>query len=145
MTALARRHGGSAPARLRKRAPRAPRSLLRVARENAVEGCVRETYGALLATYQALEARAPHVRRTLARIARDETAHAALAWKIHAWASTRLTLGELRAIERARARAFDALLRELEQRPAAALVADAGMPRPEQARKLLEGIAALAA
>ena len=48
---LARRHGAS-PAR--PRVPRtAPRALEEIARENAVEGCVRETFGALVARLQA--------------------------------------------------------------------------------------------
>src|SRR5262249_35131396 len=39
--------------------PSAPRPLEAIARENAVEGCVRETFGALIATRQAIAARDP--------------------------------------------------------------------------------------
>ena len=53
---LARKHGGK-PARVRV-AGTAPRSRAAFARENAVEGCVREAFGALVATWLARHARA---------------------------------------------------------------------------------------
>jgi hypothetical protein len=65
------------------------RSLERVARENVVEGCVRETYGALLATWQAAHATDAAIRRCFSRIAADETRHAALAWAHSATAHAR--------------------------------------------------------
>jgi len=57
-------------------------ALVDVALENAVEGCVRETYGALIATRQAEAASDPVVRRAMRKIAADETAHAALSWDV---------------------------------------------------------------
>jgi hypothetical protein len=66
------------------------RSIEAMALENAVEGCVRETYGALLAAYQARAARDPVVRAVMKRIARDETRHAALSWDVGRWLETRL-------------------------------------------------------
>jgi hypothetical protein len=62
-------------------APAPPaRSLEELAVENAVEGCVRETYGALTAIWQARTAKDPSVAAAVRRIARDETRHAALSW-----------------------------------------------------------------
>jgi hypothetical protein len=86
--ALAKRYGA-------KRAAftadvRGERSLEAFATENAVEGCVRETYGALVATWQAREAGDPLVRAHMARIAKEETTHAALAWRTDAWARGKL-------------------------------------------------------
>ncbi len=60
------------------------RSLPAIARENAIEGCVREAYGALVATYQA-ECAAPELRAAFRAIAADERRHAALAEDVHAW------------------------------------------------------------
>jgi hypothetical protein len=60
--------------------PVARRSLEQIAFDNAVEGCVREAFGALVATRQARTARDPVIRATMVRIARDETRHAALAF-----------------------------------------------------------------
>ena len=87
--ALARRAGGRAerPVILR----RGRRSLEAVALDNAVEGCVRETFGALLATAQAQSAQDPVVRAAMQRISRDETRHAALSWQVHGFMMQRLT------------------------------------------------------
>jgi hypothetical protein len=106
MGRLARRFGRS-PLRARVRA-REPRSLEAMAQENAVEGCVRETYGGLLATWQAAHACDTEVAAEMARIAEDETRHAALSWAIARWveplldrrARTRITARRRAAIER---------------------------------------------
>ena len=88
MARLARRHG------VRYVRPRvsevAPRSLEDVARENAVEGCARETFGALLATWQASQIADPELAETFGTIAADETRHAALSWSIAQWSLTQL-------------------------------------------------------
>jgi hypothetical protein len=89
--------------------PTPPRSLEAIAFENMVEGCVRETWGALLATYQAIHARDPRVRATMKRIARDETRHATLAWSIRRWSERRLSREARSTIDRAR----DAAIGEL--------------------------------
>jgi len=82
MTELAARHGCTPRA---VSVPELPvRPLAVIARENAVEGCVREAYGALVATYQAAHAE-PALRAAFAAIARDERRHAAFAEDVHAW------------------------------------------------------------
>ncbi len=106
MRALARRHGAH-----HVRPPRVGespvRELVAIAVENAIEGCVRETWGAALAWFQATHAADPIVRSAMARIARDETQHAALGWSLHHWAMTRLPAAQraevARALEGARA------------------------------------------
>lgn len=88
MARLARRHGGRY---VRPRvAEVAPRSLEIIAQENAVEGCARETFGALLATWQAAHVDDAEVAATLSEIAVDETRHAALSWAIARWSLTQL-------------------------------------------------------
>ena len=87
---LARRFGG-VPAAARVRPRRARESLVSVAVENFVEGCVRETYGALVATWQAANSSDPAVAAAMTRIAKDETRHAALSWSIAAWAERQLS------------------------------------------------------
>ena len=95
------------------------RSLARIARENAIEGCVRETFGALVATWQAEHDPDPRVRRAMRTIARDETRHAALSWRIAAWADRKLHPRERASIRTARDRAVADLEREIapEMRP----------------------------
>lgn len=87
---LARRHGGEA-AKIINADERLPlRSLEEVALENAVEGCIRETYGAWQAFTQSRESPDSEFRALMRRIAEDEMRHAALAWEIHAWVMKRL-------------------------------------------------------
>ena len=75
MAQLARRHGeASSPAVVHARSPR---DLFAVALDNAVEGCVNETFSALLTAHQALRAREPSTRAALTPIARDEIRRAA--------------------------------------------------------------------
>jgi hypothetical protein len=88
MARLARRHGGRY---VRPRiAEIGTRSLETIAHENAVEGCARETFGALLATWQAAHIEDRELAATLAAIASDETRHAALSWAIARWSLTQL-------------------------------------------------------
>jgi hypothetical protein len=107
MRALAARHGGALSS---VRVPAAsPRSLSALAQDNAAEGCVRETLGALVAHLQARTAADPVVRAVMAEVARDETRHAELAWAIEAWAFTRLDPGARRRALEARTAAVAAL------------------------------------
>lgn len=88
MRALARRRGERAPEVLV--CPHKPISLEELATQNAVEGCIREAFGALVAAHQALFAEDAEVRAAMARIAVEEAEHAALAYRIDAWARRRL-------------------------------------------------------
>ncbi len=82
MARLARRFGGgAAPVRVRR--ARRP-SLVALLEDDARQGCVAETFGALLATWQSSSNDA-EVASTMRDVAIDETRHAALAWKILAW------------------------------------------------------------
>jgi hypothetical protein len=90
-------------------APTPLRSLVALASENAVEGCVRETAGAVVAARQAALLGDAPLGRVLAAIAVDERRHANLAWAIDDWARPRLTRAERRAVDAARAAAIRAL------------------------------------
>ena len=89
------------------------RSLQDLAVENAEEGCVRETFGAALASVQASRARDPDIRRMMIAIAKDEGKHAALAWRIADWLETRMEPEERLCVKNARLAAMAALEREL--------------------------------
>ena len=67
------------------------RELFAIALKNAVEGCVRETFGALLGGYQAEHAEDSELRACMRRIAADEARHAALAQRAHRFLLTRLS------------------------------------------------------
>jgi hypothetical protein len=93
MTRLARLHGTTA------QLPDAPnaapvRSLFEIALENAVEGCVRETYGAVVGLVEAETAADASLRKTMRSIAPDECRHAELAWAVHEWVTPQLSHDE---------------------------------------------------
>jgi hypothetical protein len=135
MTALARRYGGE-PGTFAIRDLR-PRSAPEIALENAVEGCVRETYGALVAHHQAATARDPEIALTMRAIAADETRHAGLSWQIAAWLEPRLPAAERRALAAARAGALAQLFREVDCGLARADTLALGWPAPEIATQLI--------
>jgi hypothetical protein len=114
-----------------------PRSLFAVALDNAVEGCVRETYGALVGHHQALHARDADVREAMTRIAEDETRHAELSWAIDRWAREQLSAAERAALREAQREAVATLREEVALPLDAALVTEAGIPTPEIAASLV--------
>ncbi|MFY0565529.1 ferritin-like domain-containing protein [Archangium lansingense] len=132
---LARRFGAT-PHRLEVEALPL-RSLFEVALENAVEGCVRETFGALVAHHQALHARDTQVREAMTRIADDETRHAELSWAIDRWARERLSSSEREALREAKREAVATLREEVTVPLDAELLSEAGMPSPEVAASLM--------
>ena len=103
-----------------------------------MEGCIRETYGALVAGYQARRATDPALRSVLGRIARDEARQAALAHEVAAWLEPRLDAGERAAIAEARAAALTELRAAVRRAPASDVARLAGMPEPRDARALLD-------
>jgi rubrerythrin len=125
---LARAFGGGV------RSERVPvgstRNLEAVALENAVEGCVRETYGALVAEHQARRATDARVHATYRRIAQDETRHAALSWQIARWAEARLAPASRRRVDAARSAAAAALCREVRANAPSPIDGVAGLPSP---------------
>ena len=132
---LAAAHG-STPPRVRI-AKTAPRTLEAIALENAVEGCVRETFAALLAVFQARAAGDPSVRAVMAQIAPDETRHAELAWAVDAWLRTRLDRRARRRVTAARRAAVDQLIAATAE-PLPSLAHDVGLPSRARAHALLE-------
>jgi rubrerythrin len=92
MRSLARARGAEARETPITRSP--VRSLEAIATENAVVGCVTETYAALVAQWQAAHARDAEIAQVMEIIARDEARHAGLAWRVHAWALERLPADE---------------------------------------------------
>jgi len=129
-------------ARVVRRAPRARpapacRGLLPVARENLIEGCVRETFGALVLRWQASHAQAPGVARALVHVARDEARHAALAWAVDRFCRRRLGTRFARRLDEEKRAALRQLDRALVVAAPQWLVRGAGLPTPAQARALL--------
>lgn len=134
--ALARRYG--AEPRALEAEPRSARSRLAFALDNVIEGCVRETYGAACARYQADRAEDPEVRARLLEIAADEARHAELSWRIQEWIEAELDPDERSLLEAAQKRAIAELRAELDQEPGPELCRDAGLPSAAHAHALLD-------
>ena len=94
------------------------RSLLEMAIENAVEGCVHERYAALQAHYQAYHLEDERLRVYFSKIAREETEHTALADDIHTWLMSRLTQSEQTMVMQRQKAAQSALVAYLQNRQA---------------------------
>ncbi|MCY1042369.1 ferritin-like domain-containing protein [Corallococcus sp. bb12-1] len=114
------------------------RSLTEMLLDNVVEGCVRETYGALVAHHQSLHALDPEIREAMVHIAEDETRHAALSWDVADWAQPLLSTEEQTALREAQRHAVEVLRAEAAVPLDAGLTAEAGLPLPEVARALLD-------
>jgi len=142
MRRLAARYGAAERKTPRVERPACARSAFDIARENAVEGCVRETFGALLAWQQATLARDPAVRQVMSQIAADETQHAELSWAIAAWLEPRLSERERAALGAERERAIEQLFAEIAED---ALPSEArsqiGWPTAAQQAQLLQRMA----
>jgi hypothetical protein len=116
------------------------RSLVSLAEENAAEGCVRETWAALLALEQSRTARDRDVRSAMVTIAVDEARHAELSWELDAWFASRLDAAERRQVAAARARAAT----ELRDATIDAEIGrrDLGLPSRDRARALRSALSA---
>lgn len=138
MGAVAERFG--APVRAPVFTEVGKRSLESIALENAAEGCVRETFGALVATWQSRAARDEDIARALSEIAEDETRHAEFSWDLQRWVDGVLD-GDARArVHAARAQAAASLWAELDAAVDPSLVAVAGMPDRDTARALFSAM-----
>lgn len=143
MAGLARRHGGTIPRVSHDSF--VLRSLEEIARENAVEGCIGETYSAAVTSWQAEHAGDPEDRRVLEAIAEDEIDHSALAFAIADWILPKLDVAGRERIRDATSRAIVAMQALAERVVDPALVREAGLPPPVAARRLADEVARLAA
>jgi hypothetical protein len=116
------------------------RDLEAIARENAIEGCVRETYGALVAMWQAAHAKDQAVRAAIAEIAEDEISHAELSWELACWIEPRLDSAARARVDAARVDAAARLRASAALVPDRALVAIAGMPGAREAAALVDAL-----
>jgi hypothetical protein len=123
-------------------APVAAPSLVEMIEDDAVAGCVDETFAALLATWQASHATDPHVRRAMTAIAADETRHAALAWEVLHWGLPRLDEPDRARVLRAMDAALVRLGRRADTLPDDAR-ATAGSPTCEEERRLVSELAGI--
>ena len=142
MRRLAEQHGGTVA---EPRQEPAADDLEAIARLNATEGCVWETWAALVCGWQARHAHDPALRAALGRIAEDEAGHAQLAWDLHVWLLARLSPAARDRVEAARTDALADLPAQA-LRHARFIPAPLGMPAPDRcaamASQLRDGLLA---
>jgi hypothetical protein len=126
---------GAAPMSL-ERATEEP-TLFALALENATEGCVRETFGALVTLHQAAHAESAEVRAAFAAIADDEAEHAALSWDLRAWFDEKLAPSERARVHQAHGRAVERARHDATA-PGDALSTALGLPAPARALHMLD-------
>ncbi|HNK45248.1 MAG TPA: ferritin-like domain-containing protein [Pseudomonadota bacterium] len=136
MARLCRRYGGTLT--MPVEGPQGVRPLAEIARENAQEGCVRETYGALLLWIQSASATQPHLQRVLQVIAREETEHAKLAFSVADFCASRLSDAERAEVDRAQQAAVADLGEAIAQNPPVELQQRLGLPPVELAQQLYQ-------
>jgi hypothetical protein len=138
---LAARYGARAARPIVERLP--VRSLEAVALENAVEGCVNETWSAVVTLRQAFAARDRVVAQVARAIAEDELRHARLSWAVDRWARSRLGPSSRRRLDEARAAAAADISRDLARHPPpSALVQAAVIPAQDSANDMLTALGA---
>jgi hypothetical protein len=114
----------------------APRAVFELATENAVEGVVREAFGAALTAWCARRATDPAFRAAMAEIAPDELRHAALAFEIGAFLDQKLEASEREEVRHARWAAIHGLRAAFADDPPESLRASVGVPNAAEAREI---------
>lgn len=104
------------------------RSLYEIALENAVQGCVNETFAAACGLWQSEHATMPAFKQVIAHITDEEMGHAALSWDIHEWLMPQLTDSQQLRINKAQAEAIEAIVTDFKQKGDPAQQAAFGLP-----------------
>lgn len=117
------------------------RTRFELALDNAVEGCVRESFGALVAHHQATHASDEQVLEVMLAIAEDETRHAEFSWATHEWLWSGLDDAERAAVRAAQREAIAALRQQLAAPVSPTVNTVAGLPLPHQALALFDAVA----
>ena len=112
------------------------RTLAEMAYDNVKEGCIRETYGALMAFWQSKTAQDEAVQAVMGRIAWEESEHAALSWAIDEWIRPQLTEQEQQTCAKLFEESMKGLEKELQFEPSQIMVQHVGYPTLEAANAL---------
>jgi hypothetical protein len=92
----------SAPVSPSKKEP----NIYNIALHNALEGCITETWAALLAHWQSMHSTDANLRLMYKKIARDETRHGQLSWDLHRWFLSKLDCEQQEEIKKAQQQAL---------------------------------------
>lgn len=113
------------------------RSLFEIALENAVEGCVNETFAAACGIWQHEHAEHEAFRAVMGRVAEEESGHADLSWKIHHWVMPQLSKVEQQHIYQAQQEAVAGLENSFKVENDQVLRLAVGLPDVADAARLI--------
>lgn len=114
------------------------RTLFEIALENAVEGCVNETFAAACGLWQHQQAGFEVFRQVIGHIAEEEVGHAALSWAIHEWAMPQLTPEQQDYIRQAQREAVDTLAQKFLREETPLVRYAVGLPQQADAANLFQ-------
>lgn len=112
------------------------RDMEAIAINNMQEGCVGESWGALIGLYQAQHACDPVIAETMTQVAMDEVEHASLSWEINDWLSEQLSADALERVKLARQVSLDRVVKRTNKPVDRESQLLAGLPEPEVAELL---------
>ncbi|MGB1311178.1 MAG: hypothetical protein ACPG47_08190 [Leucothrix sp.] len=112
------------------------RSLYEIALENAVEGCVNETFAAACGLWQSEHAQLGVFRQVIGHITEEEMGHASLSWDIHQWIMPQLSEAEQEQVRIAQAEAVESLVDEFKQESNPVVQQAFGLPSKDDAARL---------
>ena len=110
--------------------------MYEIALENAVEGCVNETFAAACGLWQSEYAQLDVFRQVIGHITEEEMGHAALSWDIHQWIMPQLSEVEQEQIRAAQAEAVESLVEDFKQESNPVLQQAFGLPTKDDAARL---------
>jgi hypothetical protein len=116
------------------------RSIFDIALENALEGCIHESYAAMQALHQSQHASTPEFRRLFFIIAQDELRHADLSLRIHQWLMTQLSQSQQQTIKEAQQKCLEQLLEFHANQPHNPALNMLGPPEPKKAQELAKSL-----
>jgi len=114
------------------------RNLEAIAIDNMKEGCIGETWGALVGLFQAEHAKDKVIATTMYLIAVDEVDHAALSWEIHDWITDQLSEEACLRVEFTKKAALASLRLKAERPVEQNLSLLAGFPEPQTSKVLVD-------
>jgi hypothetical protein len=118
--------------------PRPLRSALAIAIENARSGLVEETFSAVLNHVQAQRASSPMLRASLQAIAEDESRHATLSRRIHAFLHDLLTPSEQALVRQEELDTIVKLEDSIRRSGTPSYSADVGLPSHDEQLGLIQ-------
>lgn len=108
------------------------RSLEEIALDNAVAGCARETFGAMVGLYQSMHAPDPALRAVMASVSEDELGHSSWSWALNEALAPRLSRSARRKIRERRDEALATLTRGVLAGRSEVERAELGLPDEER-------------